>query len=136
MKKLKQSLLQLNEYWIESASLKTDPEASNVANGSIPLSYDVAYCEPTESDGTCLFVRLRVKTQRTAKKIHPYEIDLTLVGRFSVSAKANDDSLAHHLIQYNAPAILYGIARGVVASLTSFGHAGRFDLPSANFVRD
>jgi preprotein translocase subunit SecB len=133
-KKLKPSLLQLDGFWIEALSLKANPQASSErTKGLLPLVYEVAYAFPSQGTGAERMVRLRVRTRRTPPE-RPYDIDMSIVGRFSLSKPIKDDALVDRLFQSNAPGILYGIMRGIIAALTALGRSGRLELPSANFL--
>ncbi|MCO5202215.1 MAG: hypothetical protein M9925_10995 [Chloroflexi bacterium] len=61
-------------------------------------------------------------------------VDLTITGRFELTADA-DELATHRLVEYNAPAILYGLVRGIVGAVSSLSGRERIDLPSVNLAR-
>jgi preprotein translocase subunit SecB len=63
-----------------------------------------------------------------------YSVELRISGYFSVHGEERDD-LVYGMVNLNAPAILYGIARGIVAQFTAFAPAGPVMLPSVNFAQ-
>lgn len=58
---------------------------------------------------------------------------LQLSGVFVTTGESPPDNW-HVLMAYNAPAILYGIARGLLSSLTSQMQSGLYLLPAMNLV--
>lgn len=63
----------------------------------------------------------------------PYYILMKLNGFFSY-ADGTDDDYIKKTIALNAPSILYGVARGIVAQATGNCEYGKFILPAVNFV--
>lgn len=62
-----------------------------------------------------------------------YQISMELLGEFQVRAGLNEEQ-KHKLIFNNGSAILYGIARGVVAQFTGGCGTDRFLLPAVNLL--
>ena len=134
LRRLQNSHLRLNHYWIESISLRSISNRREPNGNPSELSYSVAYSDPPEGVNGEHLVRLRLKTRRSARSTARYAVDMTLVGVFSFGEDKPDEEVAGRLLRYNGPAMLYGVARGIVSSLTALGSFGREDLPSANFV--
>lgn len=135
MRKLKPSRLQLDEYRLEAFSLKVNDGAQGEkAEEPIALAYSVDYLESSEGNTGERLIRLRVRSQRSRSRKYLYEIDVTVAGVFSFTQAIEDEGFQARLIQYNAPAMLYGVIRGIVGSLTAQTSHGRLELPSANFA--
>ena len=132
MRSLKRSLLQLDNYWLESISLRINQrgESASATNGEIPLRY---YAEQSTSESTQHLVRITVRTPRSTRYEQPFDVELTLLGQFSFSEPPDQDS-ADMLLRFNAPAMLFGVARGIVSLLTSLTEAGRWNLPTVNLT--
>ena len=63
-------------------------------------------------------------------------VDITLQGVFGLDAYTEvDPETLSQLLQFNAPAILHGIARGIVASATGSCLEGPFLIPVVNYRR-
>ena len=125
--------MQLDYYWIESVTLKSNPDEPESPRQIADLSYAVAHADLPEPDRDERLARLRIRTPRGALLKTGLELDLTIVGRFSIKG-GKVDADAVQLLKFNGPAILYGVARGIISSLTAISGSGRTDLPSANFV--
>ena len=83
-----------------------------------------------------LYVQIRTASDNSADDGSPYDFELAITGVFSLDpALLTSASQAVNLTQLNAPAVLYGIARGYVASATSLAPPGPFLLPVVNLVR-
>lgn len=136
LKNLELSHLLLEGFWLESISL-TEKTSTRSKPGHQPtVSHDVLFynADDDPGPGTEHLVRLRIKATQPAEDGSYTEIDATLLGRFSISEEVEDSDTAQWLIQFNAPAILYGVLRGIVAPITAIGMRGRIDLPSVNLL--
>lgn len=63
----------------------------------------------------------------------PYYILMKLSGFFSYADETDDDYIKK-TIALNAPSILYGVARGIIAQVTGNYEYGKFILPAVNFI--
>ena len=63
----------------------------------------------------------------------PYQIAFKISGFFSFPPDTEEETI-QKMVGLNALAVLYGIARGVVAQVTANGPHGKFILPTVNFV--
>lgn len=79
-----------------------------------------------------LDIRLIWNQEADASAAHA-SVHLRVVGFFSFEPET-DEHQAHHMISLNAPAILYGIARGIVAQTLALTTLQKVILPSVNFV--
>lgn len=80
-----------------------------------------------------IMVRLVVKIGTDQSANTRCELELNLVGFFVLAERLGANLRAAMLTQ-NAPSILYGIARQVVAETTGNGPWGKVFLPTVNFV--
>src|SRR4051812_44740071 len=69
----------------------------------------------------------------TAEENTPYAVDLKMVGYLTFAAATSQDVM-NRMIFINGPAILFGIARGIVGQATGASKHGQFVLPTVNFV--
>ena len=78
-------------------------------------------------------VRLWVKVSQKEGSNARCDLDLRLVG-FFVLAEGLDKPMQLAMHGQNAPSILYGVARQIVAETTGNGPWGKVFLPTMNFV--
>lgn len=76
------------------------------------------------------FVRLRVRATRGQQTL-----DVTISGLFEIEGDALNSESQTTWVQFNAPSILYGLVRGIAATVSGASDSGRFDLPSINVVK-
>jgi len=120
------SLLQLEDSWVtrlELRSITPAPLAGATSSDTLPrISWEIR----DRADN--YEIELRVSDNAAG---HHILIDVT--GRFSFKGKASDEQ-KKRMIDLNGPSILYGVVRGIVASLSGLTSGGRYALPSINFV--
>jgi preprotein translocase subunit SecB len=85
------------------------------------------------SGGTTVFVQLTLGSSNNRKDGSRHDFSLALVGSFEMSDVPDVDQ-GRRLISINAPAMLYGVARGVLVSATALSPSGVLLLPSVNLV--
>lgn len=61
----------------------------------------------------------------------PFSFSITMYAGFSWDENIDDPE---KLLRYNAPALLIGYMRPIIASVTAFSPAGSFDLPFIDFT--
>jgi preprotein translocase subunit SecB len=130
------SPLRLDEFVLESFRIRTnlaDPWPSG-ASGGVPV-VDVDFHALGARSGRRFLVPLSIRVNRRRQDFtrFGYAVDVSIFGYFSIEGDIDDDT-AHQMINLNAPSILYGIARGIVAQGLSLTRAGKIILPSINFV--
>lgn len=64
-------------------------------------------------------------------RANPYRISMKILGFFTFK-DGTDTKKMSAMVHLNGSAMLYGIARGIVAQITANGPHGRFLLPSVN----
>lgn len=128
-----QSLLNINDYFVEELQVKANPEyKKNIEDkGEIKTSLEF------KRKGKELFFMVQMKIELNRSKeaflVAPYYIYLDITGFFSFT-DGTDEETVKKMIGLNAPVILYGVARGVVAQATANFRYGKFILPTVNFV--
>lgn len=130
--------LQLDDYWIDELTVKSMSAEAIDADVLPRIDYEVFEAESEEDGEEVLdkhLVRLVVSaTPGRAKRGIPCEFRIQLNGAFS-SAPGIEEDERLNMLYYNAPAMLYGIARGLIGELSALGPGRtRYILPSVNFV--
>ncbi|MCD4786581.1 MAG: protein-export chaperone SecB [Candidatus Eremiobacteraeota bacterium] len=74
-----------------------------------------------------------LKTKKNRKYSNIKKIEVGIEGIFELSSDTPED-IAKRLVPYNCLAILYGIARGMIADTTGSMPGGKFILPAINLV--
>ncbi len=130
--------LDIEDYWIESLELR----ALDTYDSDQPLVGSVAfglrYVRVDEPDMWTLHMQLKVNTPPSVPEADddlnaPYYVNLVIAAQFRFAAQIPDD-MKHRMLVTNAPAMLYGVARGLLGQATSSARHGRMVLPSMNFV--
>lgn len=130
--------LNLEDYWVdELAYREVSRKPTDAPRGtSRPLpQIEVSVAPVAGEDGQeSWIVDLYVAAgpARAAKGI-PYEFRVRVNGVFTV-ASGVPDAAKYRLIHMNGPAILYGIARGAVGTVTGLGRNSKYILPPVNLV--
>lgn len=130
--------LDIEDYWIESLELRAldTYDADEPLVGSV--GFGLRYVRIDEPNMWTLHMQLKVNTPPPAPEADddlnaPYYVTLVIAGQFRFSADVPDD-VKHRMLVTNAPAMLYGVARGLLGQATSSARHGRMVLPSMNFV--
>ena len=131
------SLLQLEDYWVDDLAIKDGVEAPKSRDTVLPtIRYEIytpAEEAPSEESERHL-VKITVSAGRAkVQKGIPYQFRIQLSGVFSIDSQLEDETKGLYLF-HNAPAMLYGIARGIIGEVTASGRHERYILPSINFV--
>lgn len=79
-----------------------------------------------------LELRLRIVPEDNLAKGNPYWIELAIDGYFRSNREIADKEVPAPIIE-NALAILYGVARGIVSTITGNGAHGKYLLPTITF---
>lgn len=126
--------LQLDGYFVESLTYQArrDFDPKSPAREAVTPSAEGPFLR--EGDARRFMTRLRVTVGRRESSNSRCELELSLVGFFSLAENLKPKLRAAMLTQ-NAPSILYGVARQIVAETTGNGPWGRVLLPTADFVR-
>jgi preprotein translocase subunit SecB len=129
-----QAQLNLNDYYIDEFSFVVNREhvPSESLCGTIDLDFDISRNSDNQLDFMiCLMVDINPREEDFLKC--DYRIHLKLTGFFSFADGTTEDTIKN-MIAPNGLSMLYGVARGVVANVTSTSWHGKFVLPSMNLT--
>ena len=129
--------LRLDKFWVEELIIQAAPD-SNVQPEQPPvfnldkIDYDV------EMNKVKPVYRVRLVLDMTANEKEDVvevfkRIRMVIWGQFSFSEEASE-AFIKEVTPLNQVSILYGIARGIVASATALTAHGALQLPIVNFV--
>jgi len=133
-----QPLLDIEDYWIESLELRAldayDPAQPLVGS----VGFSLRYVHVDDPSICTLHMELKVNTPPAVSQADddlnaPYYVHLVIAGQFRFADDIPDE-LKNRMLVTNAPAMLYGVARGLLGQATSSARHGRMVLPSMNFV--
>ena len=124
--------LQLENYFVESLTFQAKPGFDRSKPHSEQLDVKFSPLAHKE-DPNRMMVRLDVAVAQRGSVNPPCELSLTLVG-FFVLPDGLDEGMKSAMITLNAPSILYGVARQIVAETTGNGPWGKVFLPTFNFI--
>jgi preprotein translocase subunit SecB len=127
-----QAPLQLESFFVEALSYRAR-EGFDLKQ--LPLErvdVTVNSLQPKDAPNR-LMVRLEVKIEQQESSNARCDLDLRLVGFFALPVGLNQ-KLRTAMQAQNAPSILYGVARQIVAETTGNGPWGKVFLPTMNFV--
>lgn len=124
--------LQLESYFLESLNCHVRAEFDKK---QVPLEQVDVKSDSFEHKETSnrFMVRLRVKVGQKDGSNARCELDMVVVGFFRLPGGL-DQGMRITMHAQNAPSILYGVARQIVAETTGNGPWGRVFLPTMNFV--
>lgn len=133
LKRLPRSHLQLEHFWVERFSFEIDQLFNGETElAELPVRYSTELLD-SEEDPNLHIVRLRIRSARKKDSIEPYKFDVQIAGAFSFSRELPAEG-QNQFLRLNAPSILYGICRGLVAATSGMGSLGAIQIPSVNFV--
>lgn len=79
-------------------------------------------------------LRARISSEDNEPRRKPYWIEIAVAGYFKSREEKPGGEVPWLLVE-NALTILYGVARGIVTSVTGSGPYGKFLLPTITFAR-
>ncbi|MDZ8118185.1 protein-export chaperone SecB [Pontiella agarivorans] len=92
------------------------------------------HCQQHNEDASRWMVTVGLAfVQADGEECPPYTIDIEVVGFFHVADEFPEEKKIS-MVKANAPAILFGAIREMVANITSRGPYPRFDLPTVTFI--
>jgi len=125
--------LNIEEYFVEELRVKANPDyrGGEGHEGTVSVSFNI------KRKGTepLFMIPMVINVNKTKKAFEtsPYQIVLKITGLFSFK-EGTDEETIKKMINLNAPAMLYSIARGIVSQATAQSLHGKFILPTVNFV--
>ena len=129
-----QAQLNLNDYYIDELSfvVNRDHVTSDTLCGTIDLDFDISRNSDKPLD-FMIYLRVDINPREKDFQKCDYRIHLVLNGFFSFEDGTTEDTISN-MIAPNGLSMLYGVARGVVASATALSWHGKFVLPSLNLI--
>ena len=124
---MSKSLLQLEDCWLTRFDLRSGDASQNEAENDEALPR-VTWTVKKSSEDESYLVAMRISDN--SRQLH---LLLDIQGTFTFTGEA-PERLQTRMIQVNAPSILYGVARGIVAGMSGFTAQRRYLLPSINIV--
>jgi preprotein translocase subunit SecB len=124
--------LQLNAFFVENLTYRATPSPEFDPSKKPEERHSVDH-NVTPNDAGGFTVRLVVQVTAEPGRNCRGRLSLTLIGFFTL-AEGTDEKLKNVLLNQNAPSILYGIARQIVAETTGNGPWGKIFLGTTNFV--
>ena len=120
------SMLVLEGFWVESLAYAESEPSEDDSKVELKISRP-ELMQRVDLPGVYR-ARMRCVVTQGAER----RLDLVMVSEFRLSAEALERPTA--FLEVNAPSILLGVMRGVVATVTSLTRGGRMDLPSVNLA--
>ncbi len=129
-----QAQLNLNDYYIDEFSFvaNRDHVPSEKICGTIDLDFDISR-NPDNPLDFMISMRVDINPREEDFQKCDYRIHLKLSGFFSF-VEGTEDETIRNMIAPNGLSMLYGVARGVVASATALSWHGKSVLPSMNLI--
>jgi len=125
--------LDIEDYFVEELRVKANPAPT----GGISHRVEVFVSFNIKRKGTepvfMIPMVINVNKSRATFNKAPYQIMLKITGFFRFK-EGTDEETIKKMIGLNAPAMLYSIARGIVAQATAQSIHGKFILPTVDFV--
>ncbi len=91
-------------------------------------------CQQHNEEPSRWMVTIRVSvSQKDGEPCPPYIFDIEAVGFFQVAEEYPAEKKAP-MVKANAPAVLFGAVREMIANITARGPYPRFDLPTVTFI--
>ena len=135
LRRLPNSPVRLEHFWIERFSLDlgdTPPLDDDLSEPS--TRYSVSLFE-FDDDPDLYRVQLRLRSERRGRSPEDRQFDVQLSGVFEFPPEFSPID-RQPFLEFNAPAILYGVARGLIASISGVGSLDALQIPSADFLHD
>lgn len=127
--------LKIDQYFVDEIHIKANPEYREPKKDALEaiLTASMSIKRRGKLPEFMITIELEVNKSKADFKVNPYYIFLKITGFFSFT-KGADEQTIEKMIPLNGPAILHGIARGIVAQATANSLYDKFILPTVNFV--
>jgi len=125
---MSQPVIHLEEYYLEKILV----ERTRQATDEITITFDHDYKIKRNADNPHEFaLTFIVRDNPALKTPHPqvYTLDLRITGFFRFNKGADEDQM-QYLIRFNGCTILYGILRGMLATITGTFPEGAIRMPT------
>lgn len=126
-----QAQLNFLEFFVEELTVKanSDYDSKKPITGGLFVDYDILKSEKK----SLLFKIPMVIEINKNNNNSPYQIFMRLNGFFCYP-EGTEENYINKTIGLNAPSILYGVARGIIAQVTANYEYGKFIIPAVNLI--
>lgn len=129
-----QSLLNISDYFVEELRVKANGAYKGTSAEEGALETSVGIKRKGKEPHFMIQMKVELNKEKADFDKSRYYVYLDISG-FVNFAEGTDEETIKKMIGLNGPAILYGVARGVVAQATANCRHGKFVLPAMNFVK-
>ncbi|MGI6334493.1 MAG: protein-export chaperone SecB [Saccharofermentanales bacterium] len=123
------SCLQFWGYEVKSISFELSDAFGKIREFRILPEFSVSLSEP---ENEIYKVQLSVSIKSSEEKPQPFDLNVTMIGRFSIQMDNEDEVLKQTLLRDNTVAIMFPFVRSIVASLTVAANIPPLLLPVIN----
>jgi preprotein translocase subunit SecB len=123
------SCLQFCGYEVKSISFELSDAFGKIREFRILPEFSVSLSEP---ENEIYKVQLSVSIKSSEEKPQPFDLNVTMIGRFSIQMDNEDEVLKQTLLRDNTVAIMFPFVRSIVASLTVAANIPPLLLPVIN----
>jgi preprotein translocase subunit SecB len=129
-----QSLLNISDYFVEELRVKVNGAYKGTSAEEGALETSVGIKRKGKEPHFMIQMKIELNRDKADFDEARYYVYLDISGFFNFT-EGTDEETIRKMIGLNGPAILYGVARGVVAQATANCRYGKFVLPAMNFVK-
>jgi preprotein translocase subunit SecB len=125
-------VIHLEEYYLEKVLIERIHWKEDTAVDTITIAYDHDYKVQRNADNPNVFALTFIVRDNPATKTptpQAYKLDLRIIGFFRFNEGIEEKQM-QYLIRYNGCAILYGILRGMLATMTGAFPEGAIRMPT------
>ena len=129
---MSQPVIHLEEYFLEKVLVERIHLKEEATSDAISISFDYDYQIKRNADDPHEFsLTFIVRDDPTTKTSNPqaYKLDLRIIGFFRFD-EGTEEKQMQYLIRFNGCAILYGILRGMLATMTGTFPEGAIRMPT------
>lgn len=126
-----QAQLNIDEYFVDELIVKKNAkfDKNKPITGDFFVDFDIL----NNKDNPRLFMITMIIEFNKTNHNAPYYIFIKLSGFFSYN-EGTEEEYIKKTLALNAPSILYGVARGIIAQVSCNYEYGKFIIPAVNFV--
>ena len=125
-------VIHLEDYYLEKVLIERTRPKEEAASDAIAITFDHDYeIKRNANDPREFSLTFIVRDNPAVKTANPqaYKLDLRIIGFFRFDEGIEEKQM-QYLIRYNGCAILYGILRGMLATMTGAFPEGAIRMPT------
>jgi len=131
---MKPSPLQLESYVFTRIHMDACEDPKCLTNEDAGQFLVNTQCQQHNEERSRWMVTIKVSIhQKDGAQCPPYLFDIEVVGFFQVAEEYPAEKNAP-MVRANAPAVLFGAVREMIANITARGPYPKFDLPTVTFI--